>query len=308
MKRRSKRFTLLLVFLAIISPLVVQAQLVQPMLAKEPVADVVRKAQTEFASDAFLTGIIFYRLKIQSMETSLDPATGKATGWIYTCYSPSRDSLVIYFAFKVLNKLTVIPSPVGVSIPGLGGQNLPELKEPYVDSDVALQSALNGGGGTFLQQHSDGRVSEAFAYFNPVPTPVVPRGTVWMLRFKSASDSLSCLINGVTGQAIRCGLPTSVSGVSRPHGLRLERNYPNPVVSGRTTRLTWSIPVEAAGGRAILEVRDVLGRHVATIYSGPAEPGVHQADWTPARSASGVYLLVLRSPFWKLTRKCLVLR
>ncbi|GEM_PF-4953087 len=309
MTRRIKSFAgILLISVGVFSPVCSRAQLVQSMLAKEAVVDVVQKARSEFASDAYVSGIIFYQLKIQSVETSLDPATGKATGWIYTCYSPSRDSLLVYFAFKVFNTRTIIPSPVGASVPGLGGRIVAELKEPYVDSDIALQAAVNGGGGSFLRQHSDGRVSETFAYYNPIPTRVIPKGAVWIVRFKATGDSLACIINGITGQAIRCGLPTSLSLERVPRGLRLDRNYPNPVISGQTTRLSWSIPVEGAGGQAVLEVRDVLGRRVTTIYSGPAEPGIHQAEWTPKQASPGVYLLVLRSPFWKLTRKCLVQR
>jgi len=76
-----------------------------------------------------------------------------------------------------------------------------------------------------------------------------------------------------------------------PSQFTLAQNYPNPF-NGRTV-----IEFAVAAGlpaQARVEVIDILGRKVKTVFEGPVEPGVHQVVWNGTDSngrpvASGVY-------------------
>jgi len=76
-----------------------------------------------------------------------------------------------------------------------------------------------------------------------------------------------------------------------PAQFTLAQNYPNPF-NGRTV-IEFTV---AAGlpGQARVDVIDILGRKVKTVFEGPVEPGVHQVVWNGTDRngrpvASGVY-------------------
>jgi hypothetical protein len=65
-------------------------------------------------------------------------------------------------------------------------------------------------------------------------------------------------------------------------------------------------PLRSAGGRlrftlprsthARLEVMDVTGRRVSTLWNGLAEAGTTEVSWRPATGVAGVYYVVLQTP------------
>lgn len=70
----------------------------------------------------------------------------------------------------------------------------------------------------------------------------------------------------------------------------LGKVFPNPA-----SALT-CIPVEAAvGGEAVIEINDLLGRRVGTVFSGKLPAGVSRHYFRADRLAAGVYQVVLRS-------------
>jgi hypothetical protein len=66
-------------------------------------------------------------------------------------------------------------------------------------------------------------------------------------------------------------------------------------------------PLGSAGGRlrftlpkathARLEVMDVSGRRVSTLWNALAEAGATEVSWRPARGFAGVYYVVLETAF-----------
>jgi len=88
-----------------------------------------------------------------------------------------------------------------------------------------------------------------------------------------------------------------------PSDFRLEQNYPNPF--NGSTVLTFFIPVSSRGS---LKVFDIRGNEIATLSSGPWEPGRHRREWNPAAAASGVYVVRLEAGSERKTLKMLYLR
>lgn len=93
-----------------------------------------------------------------------------------------------------------------------------------------------------------------------------------------------------------------LSGIVR--GLTLEQNYPNPF--NPSTMIGFTV---AETGRARLEVFDMLGRRVATLYDRIAEAGVWtEVAFDASGLPSGVYVSVLRSGARTATRALMLVR
>ena len=89
-----------------------------------------------------------------------------------------------------------------------------------------------------------------------------------------------------------------------PHaGLSLAAPAPNPVREQTTLRYTL-----VQGGTVHLAVYDALGRRVTTLADGPRTAGAHDATWTPAAVASGVYVVRLAVDGAVVTRRVSVVR
>jgi hypothetical protein len=89
-----------------------------------------------------------------------------------------------------------------------------------------------------------------------------------------------------------------------PHVFALDQNYPNPF--NPTTQIKFSV---AMAGPATVEMFDILGQKVKTLFNENAEPGKYynlQVDG--ATMASGVYFYRLQSGARLDTRKMLLLK
>ncbi|MCL5020985.1 MAG: T9SS type A sorting domain-containing protein [Bacteroidetes bacterium] len=69
-----------------------------------------------------------------------------------------------------------------------------------------------------------------------------------------------------------------------PQQFTLEQNYPNPFNPSTTIEFNLAVP-----SHVILQVYDVLGRLVTTLFDGDEEAGRQQAKFTIVGHASGVY-------------------
>jgi len=90
--------------------------------------------------------------------------------------------------------------------------------------------------------------------------------------------------------------------------LSLEQNYPNPF--NPTTSIRYSINEP---GSVSLDIYNVKGQLVKTLYQGNAEIGSHKAIWNGLDNSgnacsSGVYFYRLRTPKTSLVRKMLMLK
>jgi len=88
-----------------------------------------------------------------------------------------------------------------------------------------------------------------------------------------------------------------------PNEFGLEQNYPNPFNS--STVIGFNLPHT---DNAILQVYDVLGRHVETLVNGPEAAGQHAVVFNGDRLCSGVYFCVLQYGGLQQVRRMLLLK
>ena len=103
-------------------------------------------------------------------------------------------------------------------------------------------------------------------------------------------------------------LDTSTTGVLSPSSptpsFILGQNYPNPF--NPTTELEFSLPKD---GRVVLQVYDILGREVATLYDGEGRAGrMYRGTFDGSRFVSGVYFARLESGGKQLLKKMLMIK
>jgi hypothetical protein len=85
--------------------------------------------------------------------------------------------------------------------------------------------------------------------------------------------------------------------------LRLYQNYPNPF-NGRTN-FEYVLPSAA---RVVLQVFDLLSRHVRTLEDRFQVAGSHLLFWDSGVLPSGVYFVVLKSGMTRSTIRCQVIK
>ncbi|MBN2184423.1 MAG: T9SS type A sorting domain-containing protein [Candidatus Krumholzibacteriota bacterium] len=105
-----------------------------------------------------------------------------------------------------------------------------------------------------------------------------------------------------------CEVTTTGADEQIPTASTLYQNVPNPF--NPTTRIDFNLAVP---GQVEIKVYNVTGSHVATIFSGYKEAGLHTVVWNGKSAdgnivASGVYYYSLVSGDEKITRKMVLLR
>lgn len=88
-----------------------------------------------------------------------------------------------------------------------------------------------------------------------------------------------------------------------PAGFSLSQNYPNPF--NPTTRIDYSI---AKRSHVTLEVFNVLGEKVATLFSGEEQPGKYSADFDGSSLPSGVYFYRLTAGNFTSVKKLMLVK
>jgi hypothetical protein len=101
---------------------------------------------------------------------------------------------------------------------------------------------------------------------------------------------------------------TSKNSSLLPTGFYLDQNYPNPF--NPTTTISFSLP---SGGHAALDVYNILGRKVITLFDGLATAGENQVVWEGVDAggspvASGIYFYKLKTSAFEQTRKMVLMK
>lgn len=102
-------------------------------------------------------------------------------------------------------------------------------------------------------------------------------------------------------------VPTDVNdgndGVILPDRFALAQNYPNPF--NPSTQIEFAVP---AAGPVKLEVFNVLGQSVVTLFDGIAPAGVHHVDFDASSYPSGIYFYRFVHNGGSETRKMVLLK
>ncbi len=105
--------------------------------------------------------------------------------------------------------------------------------------------------------------------------------------------------------------PTDVApgpGNLSPQHFNVSQNYPNPF--NPETTIEFSLPVQC---RVMVEVFDLLGRKIQTLFDGMENSGTHQVSWngkdeSGAEVSSGVYFYQVRTEQFNAKKKMLLIR
>jgi len=99
------------------------------------------------------------------------------------------------------------------------------------------------------------------------------------------------------------GTAGKATGVTLPEEYSLAQNYPNPF--NPVTEISLSLPQTS---KITLDVFNLLGQKVTTIYEGKLEAGTHSFNWDGSSVASGVYLYRLMADDFVETKKMILLK
>jgi hypothetical protein len=117
--------------------------------------------------------------------------------------------------------------------------------------------------------------------------------TILMLDDSIAVDKIS-----QTGEIL-----VGVKDVTKPADFTLSQNYPNPL--NPTTTISYDLP-EAQ--EISLQVFDVTGRLVETLYNGYKEAGHWDVTWNAGNQTSGIYIYRLQVGDQHISRKMLLIK
>jgi ligand-binding sensor domain-containing protein len=88
-----------------------------------------------------------------------------------------------------------------------------------------------------------------------------------------------------------------------PEVFSLQQNYPNPF--NPSTSISFTVGTHS---HTSLRVYDMLGREVATIFSGELSAGSYTKQWNAVGFSSGVYFYQLQTGLFTQTKKLIVLK
>jgi len=88
-----------------------------------------------------------------------------------------------------------------------------------------------------------------------------------------------------------------------PTGFTLSPNYPNPF--NASTTISYTLPKQS---QATLDIYDILGRKVQTLYDGKQTSGEHSVIWNAEGFASGNYLYKLTAGEYEESSKMMLVK
>ncbi len=167
---------------------------------------------------------------------------------------------------------------------------------------------------------------DQFAYFDQYATIETPEWVEYRVISKAPSDAVGASLrarfnNNVVAEVWFDDFAISSVTVEElgvlddifarraiPTTITLRQNYPNPFNS--TTLITYSLP---EAGQVQLQVFDLLGRRIATLFSGMQTSGGHSVTFNGISEnglqlGSGVYFYRLSTPTQSVVRKMLYIK
>ena len=119
------------------------------------------------------------------------------------------------------------------------------------------------------------------------------------LPFNGSAPDLGCFEYSAPSD-----VKSSATEENQPAEFHLAQNYPNPF--NPSTKLSFTVQQK---GKVSLRVYDIMGREVAELFNGEAQPGhMYMREFNAARFASGVYFSVLQSGAQRAVKKMALMK
>ena len=185
----------------------------------------------------------------------------------------------------------------------------PEAKATMNEKARAHMTALllNMVSGKIAQWHEiseDGlSVSQAITYCNELISDVLPDNDEMAKDIAEMINEGKVVPEGWIDPLTADIAYRGESDGTLPVDYSLEQNYPNPF--NPTTEIAFALP---SPSDVKLEVLNILGQVVSTVYSGHLEAGYYSYPWDGSNMASGVYLYRLTADEFVDTKKMVMLK
>jgi hypothetical protein len=275
-----------------------------------------------------------------SVDGSNFEITGDAIQIVPRGNSTTTSSFTRNTVKKGTNFLWVWPASAGAVINIYGGGNFVSAGGEFFDhSDPALvrnyQLGNRVGPGGIIQSSGTITLSRNYDTWNVQGTKTI--NTIAMAGTYYASEFGPCKINLVadgtfslgsggniipfkttprtSGEVIHLEYDTAAkkwkerpvedikTGALTPSRYALSQNFPNPF--NPNTSIEYSTP---KSGHVLLEIFNILGQHIATLFSGEMGPGTQHVVWDATGQPSGTYLCRLLASDFVATRQLLLLK
>lgn len=201
---------------------------------------------------------------------------------------------------------------VSVEIEFLTGTSV-NFGEVEIYATDSVRVALRAVGNTALIIQSIAVEGEAFSILFDTPQSIVPGPLLSMFpRFTpfTYEDYQGRLIITHTGTTSPdtislsgTGVPLAASEPVTPFEFALGQNYPNPF--NPSTQISFTLPHNS---HTLLQVYDISGRLVETLFDGEMSFGNHSMEFDASGYAAGVYLYRLRAGEFSDVRKMILLK
>ena len=128
-------------------------------------------------------------------------------------------------------------------------------------------------------------------------------GNTPVIRLEGEYEIISALVTDQNHQDIVPTINGARKNEALPMVYALAQNYPNPF--NPATEISYSIK---QAGDVRIDVFNMLGQKVATLFEGYSEAGHHAVNWDASDQASGVYLYRLTAGEFVDTKKMMLLK
>jgi len=225
----------------------------------------------------------------------------------YNYYQPYQHCGVVYYPAAQLRTSTSQLARLLIAMMQHGQiEGTRILDSTTVDLMTTIQSA--GFYGLFwFRNLSGGRLvwgHEGAWYGSRTYMWYCPEENTGVIVFSNGQGYLRNVVDYLFEYAAHYASVPHLSGNSTvPERFTLYQNYPNPF--NPSTVISYYLPHSS---EIRVDIYNLLGQRVETLFNGRQEGGVHSVRWDASNSASGIYFVRLQSQNLTQTRKMLLLK
>jgi hypothetical protein len=179
----------------------------------------------------------------------------------------------------------------------------------YADSSIKIQWHNNttNDSGIVVERRVDNGSFIPFAQLTATDSTFIDsstsKGKTYYYRLSMHLNDSSLLLQSYP---VMIAIPlstTSVASLNTPLHFQLYNNYPNPF--NPSTTISFQL---AQRSHVTLKIYDIIGRAVATVFSGELEAGDYTRQWNASAFSSGVYFYRLEAGSFVDVKKMILLK
>lgn len=203
-----------------------------------------------------------------------------------------------------------IPLNIDPSKNAIGGFNASMQVNPKMltySGEFKMGPSIPQGKNWYVTAKGDanGKLKVAAVDFARAITPIVQNGPAILFKYVVNKDVklgttgsidiqtqsvVDTIMQKVTSQTSGAQLEVTRMGSAIVTSYALSQNYPNPF--NPTTTIEFALPADS---KVDIEIFNILGQKMATLFSGYQTAGYHQVVWNASKMSSGIYFSVMKA-------------